>query len=115
MVLRTGQLPRYPVEDIIQPTTCTLQVPFGRASRKKEVAQGLALLPKSDATYDGKPLPPDYARVDMMWTNPDFDEDEINIPTEKGYRFISATIGVRRCYGTRVTLSWTCRRRRHNT
>ena len=31
----------------------------------------------------------------MTWTNPDFDEDEIDIPTKEGYRFIGATIGMR--------------------
>ena len=65
MVLRTGQLPRYPVDDIIQPTTCTLQVPFGRAQRKKDMATGVALPPESDAMYDNKLIPPDYARVDV--------------------------------------------------
>jgi hypothetical protein len=28
----------------------------------------------------------------MTWTNKDFDEDEIDIPTEEGYRFISTTL-----------------------
>ena len=45
--------------------------------------------------YDGKPIPPDYAMVDVTWTNLDFDEDEINIPTEEGYRFIGATLSMR--------------------
>jgi hypothetical protein len=45
--------------------------------------------------YDGKPIPLDYARVDVTWTNLNFDEDEIDIPTEEGYRFIGATIGTR--------------------
>jgi hypothetical protein len=70
-------------------------VSFGRAQRKKEVAQGVALLPESGAMYDDKPIPPNCARVDVTWTNLDFDEDEINIPTKEGYRFISATIGMR--------------------
>jgi hypothetical protein len=69
-------------------------VPFGRAQRKKEVAQGVALSPKSGTTHDGKRIPPDYDRVDVTWTNLDFDEDEIDSPTEEGYRFISATISV---------------------
>ena len=30
-----------------------------------------------------------------MWTNPDFEEDEIDIPTKVGYRFIGITIGMR--------------------
>jgi hypothetical protein len=45
--------------------------------------------------YDGKPISPDYARVNVMWTNKDFDDDEIDIPTEEGYRFIGATIAMR--------------------
>ena len=59
-------------------------MPFDRAQRKKEVGQGMALLLESCAMYDGKPIPPNYARVDVTWMNPDFDEDEINIPTEEG-------------------------------
>ena len=69
-------------------------MPFGRAQRKKEVGQGVALLLESSTMYDNEPITPDYARVDMMWTNPDFDKDEIDIPTEEGYMFISATSGM---------------------
>ena len=58
------------------------------------MATGVALPPESGAVYDGKPIPPDYARVDVTWTNKDFDEDEIDIPTEEGYMFISATSGM---------------------
>ena len=50
---------------------------------------------KSGAMYDGKPIPHDYARVDVTWTNKDFDDDEIDIPIEEGYRFIGATLGMR--------------------
>jgi hypothetical protein len=95
MVLGTRQLTRYPVDDIIEPMSCTLQVPFGRAQRKKDVATGLALLPESDAMYDGKPISPDYARVNVTWTNKDFDKDEIDIPTKEGYRFIGTTLIMR--------------------
>jgi hypothetical protein len=55
---------------------------------------GVALPPESDALYGGKLIPPDYARVDVTWTNTEFDDDEINIPTEEGSRFISATLGM---------------------
>ena len=55
----------------------------------------MALPLKSGTMYDGKPILPNYATVDMTWTNPDFDEDEIDIPTEEGYRFIGATLGMR--------------------
>jgi hypothetical protein len=96
MVPGTEQLPRYPVDNIVEPTSCTLQVPFGRAAqRKKDVTIGVAQSPDSSAMYDGKPIPPDYARVDVTWTNKYFDEDEINIATKEGYRFIISTIGMR--------------------
>ena len=65
MVPGIGQLPRYPVDDIMEPMTCTLQVPFGRAQRKKDVATGVALPPESGAMYDGKPILPDYAWVNV--------------------------------------------------
>ena len=55
--------------------SCMLQVPFGRAQRKKDVAMGVALPLKSGAMYDGKPILPNYAWVDVTWTNKDFDED----------------------------------------
>ena len=59
------------------------------------MATGVALPLKSGTMYDGKPFLPDYAWVDMTRTNKDFDKDEIDIPTEEGYRFIGATIGMR--------------------
>ena len=59
------------------------------------MATGVALLPESGALYGGKPISPDYARVDVTWTNSEFDEDEIDIPTEEGYRFIGATLSMR--------------------
>ena len=83
-----------------------LSVPFGRAQRKKDAATGVALPPKSGAMYDGKPIPPDYAWVDVTWTNKDFDKDEIDIPTERGvqvhrryYRHARAMEQERHCLG----------------
>ena len=70
-------------------------MPFGRAQRKKDMATRVALSPESGAMYDDKPIPPNYAHVDVTWTNKDFDEDEIDITTEEGHRFIDATIGMR--------------------
>ena len=73
-----------------------LVVPYGRMmSKKKEVARGVALPLKSGSMYDNKPIPPDYARVDVMWTNKEFDEDKINIPTEEGSMFFGASLNMR--------------------
>jgi hypothetical protein len=59
------------------------------------VATGVALLPESGTMYDGKPILLDYAWVNVTWTNKDFDDDEIDIPTKEGYKFIIATLGTR--------------------
>jgi hypothetical protein len=34
--------------------------------------------------YNNRPIPPDYARVDMSWTHDDFEDDEIDIPRGTG-------------------------------
>jgi hypothetical protein len=80
MVPSTRGLQRYPVNDIVHPTECTLMIHFGRQSRKKEVARGIALpLKAAPCTTIGQ-IPPDYARVDVSWTHDDLEDDEIDIP-----------------------------------
>jgi hypothetical protein len=93
MVPGTSQLRRYPVDDIVEQTMCTLQVPFGRAGRKKDVAQGVALPPESGVMYNGRPIPPNYDRVDVAWTNTDFEQEELDIPTEERVRLIGGALG----------------------
>ena len=55
---------------------------------------GVALPPKSDAMYGSKRIPPYYARVNVSWTNSEFDKDEINIPTLEGFRFIGGILSM---------------------
>ena len=55
---------------------------------------GVALPPESGAMYGGRPIPLDYAWVDMSWTNSEFDEDEIDIPTLEGFRFIGGILSM---------------------
>jgi hypothetical protein len=88
-----GQLQRYPVDDIVKRTMCTLEMPFDRARRKKSVAQAMALPPDSSALYDGRPIPAEYARVEVAWTNTNFDQEEIDIPTDDGGRLLGSTLG----------------------
>ena len=57
------------------------------------MAQDVVLPPDNDTTYADKPIPPDYAMVVVVWTNIEFDEDDLDIPTEDGVRFIGETIG----------------------
>jgi len=44
--------------------------------------------------YDSNPIIPDYAQVDVSWTNSEFDEDEIDIPTPEGFRFIGGILSM---------------------
>jgi hypothetical protein len=92
-VLGTRQLQRYLVDDIVERTLCMLEMPFGRAGRKKYVAKAMALPPDSDALYNGRPILAKYARVEVAWTNVDFDQEEIDIPTDDGGRLLSSTLG----------------------
>jgi hypothetical protein len=50
-------------------------MPFGRAGKKKEVAQGVALPPELDAMFNGKPIPLDYAKVTIAWICPRFEQE----------------------------------------
>jgi hypothetical protein len=37
--------------------------------------------------YGNKPIPLEYARVDVAWTNADHDDDELDIPTPHGLKY----------------------------
>jgi hypothetical protein len=63
-VLGTRQLQRYLVDNIIERTL-----------------------------YDGRPIPAEYARVEVAWTNADFNQKEIDIPMDDGGRLIGSTLG----------------------
>jgi hypothetical protein len=38
------------------------------------------------------PIPPDYTRVNVTWTHKDYDEEEIDFPTEEGDRYIKGVL-----------------------
>ena len=95
MVMHTSEFQKNPVNEIVVQTLCTLQVPWGRSGRKKDVAQGMVQPHNPKAMYNGKPIPPDYALVDVAWTHNDYEEDELDFPTEDGVRLIGGTIGSR--------------------
>jgi len=48
------------------------------------VAQGEVQPPDPEARYKGKPIPPEYALLDVVWTDDMFDNDELDYPTEGG-------------------------------
>jgi hypothetical protein len=42
--------------------------------------------------YNNRPIPPDYARVNVTWTHDDYEEEEIDFPTEEGDKYIRGII-----------------------
>ena len=59
------------------------------------MAEGLVQPPDPEARYHGKPIPNDYALVDMAWTADQCDGDELDIPTEEGGTTLGHAIGSR--------------------
>jgi hypothetical protein len=45
--------------------------------------------------YNGKPIPPIYALVDVAWVNLDFEHEELDIPIEEGTLLICGALGSR--------------------
>ena len=72
--------------------------------RKKDVATGVALPPESGVMYGSKPISFDYARVDMTWTNSDYDKDEINFPTTEGFRYMRGIVGIQVLWNKRFII-----------
>jgi len=79
----TSQFQRNPIDEIMVPTLGTLQVPWGRSGRKKDVTQGMVQPPDPKSKYNGKPIPPNYALVEVVCTHDDFEEDELNFLIEE--------------------------------
>jgi hypothetical protein len=95
MVLGTSQPQRYPVDEIVEPRTAMLQVPWGRTGKKKDVAHATVQPPNPKARYHGRPIPPEYAVVEVMWTHDHHDDDELDFPNEEGDMTLGRVLGTR--------------------
>ena len=71
-----------------------LQVPFGRAGRKNDVAQGLVQLPDSEARYNEQPIPPEYTMVHIAWVAEEHKKVELDYPLESGTTTIGHALGL---------------------
>lgn len=47
---------------------------------------------ESDTLYNGKPIPPDYCMVGVAWTNPEYEQEELDVPTKEDYIMIGAAL-----------------------
>ena len=90
----TSQPQRYTVDEITEQTFASLQMPWGRTGRKKTVAQGNVQPPDLKARYHGKPIPLDYATVYLAWMFDEFENDELDFPSEEGYMTIAGALGM---------------------
>jgi hypothetical protein len=80
----TSQPQRYPTNEIVEPSPTWLQVPWGRTGRKKNMATGTVQLPNPKARFHGRAIPPNYALVEVAWTDNHHDEDELDFANEEG-------------------------------
>lgn len=69
---------RTSVDDIVEPTVCSLFVPYGRMLKKKTMAMGVAFPDKCSTMYDDLQILLDYVMVTM--TNPEYEVDELDLP-----------------------------------
>jgi hypothetical protein len=52
--------------------------------KKKDVAHGMVQSSNPEARYHGRPIPPKYAMVEVMWMHDHHDDDELDFPNEEG-------------------------------
>ena len=86
----TGEL--YPVDRITTSTPCLLLYPIGRAGKTKEVAK--AQVEPVVGLFEGKPIPPLYACVQVeQILNSIYEYNEIDIPTADGKNCLGQCVG----------------------
>jgi hypothetical protein len=61
--------------------------------RKKNVAIGMVQPPNPKARFHGRPIPPDYALVEVVWTDNHHDEDELDFANEEGDTTLGRALG----------------------
>jgi hypothetical protein len=57
------------------------------------MAQGMVQPPNPEARYHGRPVPPEYALVEVGWTDDCHDEDELDFPNEDGDTTLGQALG----------------------
>ena len=69
-------------------------MPWGRTGRMKYVAQGLVQPTDSEARYNGQPIPPEYAVVNIAWVAEEHEKVELDYPLESGNTTIGHGLGL---------------------
>ncbi|KAJ1276978.1 hypothetical protein BS78_05G258600, partial [Paspalum vaginatum] len=75
-----------PVDNIKTPTPCELHIPLGIHGRTGKVAN--AVLTPGSSLFHGTPIPPEYARVEVVSVEAKHTEEMIDIPTPEGIHYL---------------------------
>ncbi|KAJ1262223.1 hypothetical protein BS78_09G090500 [Paspalum vaginatum] len=78
------------VDSVTSLTPCELHIPLGIHGRTEEVARAL-VIPRS-GLFHGIPIPPDYARVQVLSVEPKHEGERLDIPTLEGIHFLGQSV-----------------------
>ncbi|KAJ1255945.1 hypothetical protein BS78_K131700, partial [Paspalum vaginatum] len=81
---------QHAVDSITSPTPCELHIPLGIHGRTEKEAKALAI-PRS-GLFHGTPIPPDYARVQVLSVDTKHEEERLDIPTPEGIHFLGQSV-----------------------
>ncbi|WVZ88892.1 hypothetical protein U9M48_035359 [Paspalum notatum var. saurae] len=82
--------PSFPVDSIKAPTPCELHISLGIHGRTEEVAKATAI--PGSSLFHGTPIPPEYARVEVLSVEAKHEEEMIDIPTPEGIHFLGQSV-----------------------
>ncbi|WVZ93308.1 hypothetical protein U9M48_039297 [Paspalum notatum var. saurae] len=75
---------------IKSPTPCELHILLGIHGRTEEVAKTIAI--SGSGIFHGTPIPPEYARVEILSVEAKHEEEMIGIPTPEGIHFLGQSV-----------------------
>ncbi|KAJ1257082.1 hypothetical protein BS78_K222000 [Paspalum vaginatum] len=78
------------VNSVTSPTPCELHIPLGIHGRTEEVARALVIL--GSGLFHGTPIPPDYARFQVLSVEPKHEGETLDIPTPEGIHFLGQSV-----------------------
>ncbi|WVZ53150.1 hypothetical protein U9M48_004132 [Paspalum notatum var. saurae] len=85
-----GNTLSFPVDSIKSPTPRELHIPLGIHRSTEEVAKAIAT--PGSGVFHGTPIPPEYARVEVLSVEAKHEEEMIDIPTAEGIHFLGQSV-----------------------
>lgn len=66
---------------------------MGPGGKKKDVADAVVQPPQSQGSYNGRPIPPEYALVAVCNVYDGYEDDELDFPTLRGHTTLRMAMG----------------------